>query len=152
VQENIARRAGEIAKAERIVSEEVDRFAGWYRSLEAVPTLVALRRRFEAIRQAELDRLDFKLSALGPDARTRVEEVTRLLVEKLLLTPTEQLKALRDAETVGQYSETLSRLFDLDSARTGEEGRPHSEQDRPRASANDGRVEPFARRKTRAPH
>jgi len=29
------------------------------------------------------------------------------------LTPTEQLKSLSDADTVGAYSEALTRLFDL---------------------------------------
>ena len=51
------------------------------------------------------ERLEFKLSALPPEARARVDEITRLIVEKLLLTPTEQLKALGDADTVGAYSE-----------------------------------------------
>jgi glutamyl-tRNA reductase len=149
VQENMALRAGEIAEAERIVGEEVDRFGAWFRSLDAIPTVVALRRRFESIRQAELDRLDFKLSALGPDGRARVDEVTRLLVEKLLLTPTEQLKALRDAATVGQYAEALGRLFNLSQAGTGSAGEPATEDDR--AATPEGRVEPFARRKNRGP-
>ena len=74
---------------------------------------MALRERFEAIRRAELERLHFKLSTLPPEARARVDEITHLIVEKLLLTPTEQLKSLNDADTVGAYSEALTRLFDL---------------------------------------
>lgn len=151
VQENISRRTGAIADAERIVAEEVDRFGSWFRSRDAIPTVVALRQRFETIRQTELDRLDFKLSALGPDARARVDEVTRLIVEKLLLTPTEQLKALRDAETVGQYSEALARLFDLGLAQAdAPTDQAPAGADRPTRA--EGRVEPFARRKNRAPH
>ena len=82
----------------------------------AVPTLVALRRRFEAIRQAELTRFEPKLSALSPASRKRVDEVTRLIVEKLLHTPTEQLKALSDRDTVAIYSDALSQLFSLTEA------------------------------------
>ncbi len=66
---------------------------GWLRSRAAVPTVVALRTRFERVRQAELERLAPRLAGLGPEARARVDEITRLMVEKLLLTPTEQLKA-----------------------------------------------------------
>src|SRR5581483_2503502 len=62
VRENLARRANEVAHAEAIVAEELDRFAGWFRSRGAVPTIVALRQRFETIRRAELERLDFKLA------------------------------------------------------------------------------------------
>ena len=63
-------------------------------SREMVPTVVALRQRFETIRRAELERLEPKLSGLPPEARSRVDEITRLIVEKLLLTPTEQLKSV----------------------------------------------------------
>jgi glutamyl-tRNA reductase len=129
VRENLARRANEISRAEAIVADEVDRFGAWLRSRGAIPTVVALRQRFEAIRRAELDRLDFKLSTLPPDARARVDEITHLIVEKLLLTPTEQLKALSDADTVGAYSEALTRLFGL------------GEEDADRARAR--KVEPF---------
>jgi glutamyl-tRNA reductase len=150
VEENLSRRTGEIARAERIVTEEVERFGAWFRSRDAIPTVVALRQRFEAIRQAELDRLDFKLSALGPDARARVDEVTRLIVEKLLLTPTEQLKALQDAETVGQYSEALARLFNLGPA-DAEAATDQSRGASDHVARPEGRVEPFARRKNRGP-
>ena len=43
----------------------------------------------------------------------RIDEVTRLIVEKLLLEPTEQLKALPDEETQAAYTEAVSRLFRL---------------------------------------
>jgi len=117
VHENLTRRSREIAHAETIVAEELLKFATWQRSRGAVPTVVALRQRFDAIRRAELQRLDGKLAGLSPDARARVDEVTRLIVEKLLLEPTEQLKALPDEETQVAYTEAVNRLFRL---RTGE--------------------------------
>ena len=117
VRENLARRASEVSRAEAIVSEEVDKFGAWFRSRGVIPTVIALRERFEMIRRAELERLDFKLSTLPPEARARVDEITHLIIEKLLLTPTEQLKSLTDAETVGTYAEALTRLFALDDER-----------------------------------
>jgi glutamyl-tRNA reductase len=112
VNENLARRAAELQRAEAIVDEEVDKFMAWLRSRSAVPTVVALRQRFESIRQAELKRLEPKLASLPPEARSRVDEITRLIVEKLLLTPTEQLKA-SDEQMVAMYSDALGRLFSL---------------------------------------
>jgi glutamyl-tRNA reductase len=112
VRENLARRGHEMSHAETIVGEEVEKFAAWLRSRGAIPTVVALRQRFEMIRRAEVERL-LKLSAFPPDARARVDEITRLIVEKLLLTPTEQLKSAGDSETVGAYSEALTKLFGL---------------------------------------
>jgi glutamyl-tRNA reductase len=117
VQENLARRGAEIARAEAIVDEELSRFTAWQRSRRAIPTVVALRQRFEDIRLAELRRLDSRLSGLPPETRARIDEVTRLIVEKLLLEPTEQLKALPDEETQVAYTEAVNRLFRL---RTGE--------------------------------
>jgi glutamyl-tRNA reductase len=113
VEENLAKRAGELAHADRIVSEELDRFAAWMHSRRVVPTVVALRQRFDAIRQAELRRLEPRLAALPPDARARVDEITHLIVEKLLLAPTEQLKAASDDDTLVSYTDAVTRLFEL---------------------------------------
>ena len=141
VHENLARRGAEIARAEAIVAEEVSRFTVWQRSRRAIPTVVALRQRFDDIRRAELQRLESRLSALPPDARARLDEVTRLIVEKLLLEPTEQLKALPDEETQAAYTEAVSRLFRLgdgESAGASSPGdieasaRPLDPGDRPR--------------------
>jgi glutamyl-tRNA reductase len=133
VRENLGRRASEVARAEAIVREEVERFGAWLRSRDAIPTVVALRQRFEAVRRSELERLDFKLSTLPPEARARVDEITRLIVEKLLVTPTEQLKGLSDAEVLTVYSEALTRLFNL------------GQQTQPATETVERRVEPFVR-------
>jgi glutamyl-tRNA reductase len=121
VKENLVRRGGELAHAEAIVEAEVGKFTSWMQSREIIPTVIALRQRFEAIRQSELVRLEGKMSGLPPEARARVDEITHLIVEKLLLTPTEQLKAVSDETTVVAYSDALNRLFSLapaeDSAR-----------------------------------
>jgi len=118
VHENLARRAVELERAEGIVREEVAQYEQWLRSRGAVPTVVALRRRFEDIRRAELERLEGKLSGLPPEAKDRVDEITHLIVEKLLLTPTEQLKAAHDEKAVVAYSDVLNRLFGLGAADT----------------------------------
>ncbi len=142
VRENLARRTNEAATAEAIVAEEVGKFGAWLRSRGAIPTVIALRHRFDAIRRSELQRLDFKLASLPPEARARVDEVTRLIVEKLLLSPTEQLKALNDADAIGTYTEAMTRLFNLQATQDGE-----STTDGPTESDHQdrlgGRVEPF---------
>jgi len=134
VRENLAKRANEVERAEKIVDEELEKFAAWLRSRGVIPTVVALRQSFESIRRAELDRLEFKLSGLPPEARdearARLDEITHLLVEKLLLTPTEQLKSLADPETATLYAEAVTRVFGLDDA----------------DQKTDSRVEPFRKR------
>ncbi|HZR27028.1 MAG TPA: glutamyl-tRNA reductase [Vicinamibacterales bacterium] len=140
VRENLARRASEVTRAEAIVEEEIGKFAAWFRSRGAIPTLVALRQRFDAIRRAELERLDFKLSTLPPEARERVDEITHLIVEKLLLKPTEQLKS-GDTENVNSYAEALTRLFAL----------AEDEAAKAAAPGDSTNVEPFQRDRRRQP-
>ena len=120
VEENLARRRQSVEKAERLVNDEVTAWHGWLRSRAAIPTVVALRSRFERVRQAELERLAPKITGLGPEARARVDEVTRLMIEKLLLTPTEQLKSIDDRETMDACSTALRRLFALDEDGEGD--------------------------------
>jgi glutamyl-tRNA reductase len=149
VRENLTRRASEVSRAEAIVIEEVDKFGAWLRSRGAIPTVVALRQRFETIRRTELERLEFKLSTLTPEARARVDEITHLIVEKLLLTPTENLKAVGDTDTVGVYSEALTRLFGLADDPPGSTHTATGSETGP--SAGPGKVEPFNRNKSRTP-
>src|SRR5204862_4209066 len=141
--------ASEVAHAETIVTEEVAKFGTWRRSRGAIPTVVALRQRFDAVRRSEVDRL---AATLPVEVREKVEDITRLVVEKLLLTPTEQLKSLSDAETVAAYSEALARLFGLTTpqASTSESAadKPNEESDslqRRSTDRRDRRVEPFVR-------
>ena len=109
VRENLEKRGAEVGRAEQIVDDEVQKFVDVAtRRGAAVPTVVALRQRFETIRQSELERLEPKLAGLPPEARARVDEITRLIVEKLLLHPTEQLKNAGDAELVSRSTRTRS--------------------------------------------
>ena len=115
VKENLARRTAELERADAIIATETAKFASWLQSREIIPTVVALRERFESIRRAELQRLRPKLNGLPPDAQAQVDHVTRLIVEKLLLSPTEQLKSLGDNSLAATYSDALNRLFSLPS-------------------------------------
>ena len=125
VQENLARRAAEVSRAEGIVVDEVRKFETWLAARGVIPTVVALRQHFDTIRRRELQRLQPKLAGLSPEACSRVDEITRLLVEKLLITPTEQLKSTPDPERVRIYADVLTRLFALDAEEParGEPGR-----------------------------
>lgn len=135
VRENLARRQTQVDRAELMVREEVDGFMRWLRSRGAVPTVVALRRHFERTRRQELERLAPRLAALPRSAQARVDEVTRLLVEKLLSAPTERLKAAPDEEAVAADADTLGRLFGLDEHDGGDPRRRGPRRREPAAAA-----------------
>ncbi|MFN8544009.1 MAG: glutamyl-tRNA reductase [Candidatus Binatia bacterium] len=113
VEDNRGARAGEAAKAERIVESEVDAFWRWYGGLDVVPTIVALREHLETIRQGELARHLSLLGAFDPSQRAVVERVTQAIVNKILHGPISTLKRQRTGQGDTLYLEAVRRLFRL---------------------------------------
>lgn len=113
VTEGLSHRRREATRAEAIVSEEVDAFLRAVRARDVVPTLVALRRRFEQVRRAELDRAAPLLASLSPEQRAAVDRLTEGLVAKLLHAPSATLKQLAEDAAGPLYAETLAALFEL---------------------------------------
>ncbi|MCX8071527.1 MAG: glutamyl-tRNA reductase [Candidatus Binatia bacterium] len=112
-EQNREQRAEEAERAQWIVDAEVDAFMRWLQSLQVVPTIVALRHRFEALRQQELER--FLVSHPGLDPRLRQEMIvfSQSLVAKLLHAPLTQLKRAASKEE-RLYLAAARKLFQLD--------------------------------------
>ena len=93
---HLADRSRESAAAETIVTREVELYLQRLQSRDAVPAIVALQQSAEAVRQAELERINSRLAATGaaltPAQQSAVESLTRSLTAKLLHP---QLTALR---------------------------------------------------------
>lgn len=96
-----ASRAAAAKAAWRIVDEEVATFLRGRAERAAVPTLVALRHRFEALRE----------QVLAQAARADAAEATRLLVNRLLHDPSEALRALAAEEGEGNERALAERLL-----------------------------------------
>jgi glutamyl-tRNA reductase len=97
------------AAAEAAVAGGVAEYMGWLRGRGSVPTLVALRDRGEARRQARVERLLRRLPDLDERARELVEAMSRQLVTDLLHEPISALRSDPD----GSQGEAARRLFDL---------------------------------------
>ncbi len=108
---NLTVRAKEAADAERIVTEEVDRFQQRLQLLDAVPAIVQLQQTAEQIRLAELERARAKLGTLTPEQQAAVDAVTRSMVNKLLHGP---IAGMRDAANTGDTGalSAIRRLFE----------------------------------------
>jgi len=114
-----AQRRGEIPAAERIVSEEVDRFWGWYDGLGVVPVIRAFRDRLDDLRRAELERALRRLGHLSPEDRAQVDQFSQALLNKFLHEPTVVLKrAARVGHGYGLL-EALKKLFGLETGAGG---------------------------------
>jgi glutamyl-tRNA reductase len=114
--ENLQERANEATRAEGIVHEEVQSFVRWVSSLEQVPTITALRRRFEDIRQREIQKsLGGGLKDLSEQQRAALEDMTTAMINKMLHGPISQLKSSpEDDEELTLYVAALKKMFDLE--------------------------------------
>ncbi len=92
VDANILERRKEAERAEAIVVEEVEKFLKWQSSLDAVPTIVALRNKAEEIKQTELERLFNRLPGLDERERNIIMTSVNAIVNRLIHPPTAALK------------------------------------------------------------
>ena len=106
-------RGREAEKAEAIVEEEVETFGRWLAGLDAVPTIVALRQKIEAIRKSELERTLATLHELTPRERDSLEAMTSAIVNKILHSPITHLKQ-HDRRRETFYLAAARQLFDIE--------------------------------------
>lgn len=113
VENNLEQRRGEAQKAEEIVAGEIGQFAAWLASLEVVPTIVALRDRFDEVRRTELAKSLASWKDLAPEEQRRLESLTTAIINKLLHAPINVLKMPGQGNRTDLYLDALRSLFNL---------------------------------------
>lgn len=111
--DNIQDREKEAQKAEAIVQGEVAKFVNWYKSLEVTPTIIALRKRFEEIRNRELEKTLSLHPNLSPQERQSLEALTSAIINKILHAPVTRLKQTDEETMADLYLDALRTLFEL---------------------------------------
>jgi len=106
-------RAQEVSAVEAIIEGEMARFADVRSARELAPLITALHGHGEAVRLAELDRHRAGLAGLDPAQRKLVDAVTRGLVNKLLHSPTVQVKETAGTLNGDRLADSLRELFEL---------------------------------------
>ena len=129
VQANLKERHKEAEKAELIITDEVAQFETWLGALEVKPTIVALRRHFEGIRQVEIDKTLSNLSALDKKERKAIEAMTSAIVNKLLHQPTHILKQASGNGHGDMYLDAIRTLFDLPAPKENNSESDDSDQE-----------------------
>lgn len=99
------------AEAEKIIDVQVTDFMRWIQSLDAVPTIRALRQRADMLRDEELARARERI-AHGEDPHAVMERLARDLANKLTHAPSAALKQA-DADGNAELARVVRRLFDL---------------------------------------
>ena len=96
--------------AEEVVVLAAEEFLEWRRSLEVLPTVVALRDKAERIRESEFQKTVKKLNGkLSNEDLASLEAMTKAILKKFLHDPTVFLKEQR----TGGHLELAKELFQL---------------------------------------
>jgi len=119
---NRADRLREAGRAEHIITAEALKFESWLRTLEVVPTIVALREKAEQIRQGELKKTFGHLDPFPEDLAKSLQVVTQSIVNKVLHDPILFLKRTSSKARKEFYLDTARRMFNLDADQSEAQG------------------------------
>jgi glutamyl-tRNA reductase len=118
IMRNRSVRRAEARRADAIIEEEIQRFARWLGTLDAVPTIAALRRRADEVVEHVLRENAGRWERLSPRDRARVEAVARSVASRLLHEPTVRLKR-NEGDRAHARLEVLRELFALEEPAAG---------------------------------
>ena len=127
VEANLKERAKEAKEAEAIINEELGNFHRWVKSLDVVPTIVALKKKFEEIRKGEMEKALSGMNNLQEKDKETIDAMTKAIINKVVHDPVTHLKKEADKVEGDFYIEAARKLFDLDAeadkeAKKAEEG------------------------------
>jgi glutamyl-tRNA reductase len=113
VESGAERRRAELPKVDSIVSEEVDEFCAWERSLAVGPAISELRDWAERIRSEEVSKLT-RSAGLSDEERDDLDRVTRGIVNKLLHRPMTHIRELVRGPDGQVFLEAFQEIFGED--------------------------------------
>lgn len=113
VDANLAERRRAATVAEEIIGEEVKSFTEALGSRFVVPTIVALKKRGDEVKERELRRALNRLGDLGERETRIITSMANSIVNQLLHDPIIRLKQLALQPDGYRYAGVLQELFDL---------------------------------------
>ncbi len=119
--ESRGEREREALRAEPLVEVEVDSFMRWLEGLELVPAIKDIRFSIEQLRADEIERNREWLASLAPGERTRIELMTRSLVNKLFHRVLSGLRDSQNPASEGAYTAAIARRLLCSSIQPGNE-------------------------------
>ncbi|MDU4961725.1 MAG: glutamyl-tRNA reductase [Sporomusaceae bacterium] len=119
VESNLHSRELEAKLAEDIIEAELNDLLERFRYLSFRPTLVQLADKAEAMRRRELKRAMVKLPDITPEQKKVVENMSRMLIRKLLRDPVVRIHEAAAAGGEQPYLDALADLFKLNEISEG---------------------------------
>ena len=114
VNDNIKRRGHEAKIAAKIIEEEVGDLEERFQYLSFRPVMVRLTDKADRIRCREVRRAMNKFEDITPEQRRVVENMSKMIVRKLLREPMTKLNSSAGTSQEEFYIEAMKKLFKLD--------------------------------------
>lgn len=114
VESNIRTRELEAQGADRLIEEEITELLAKFRYLSFRPTLARLTDKAERTRQRELKRALAKLPQISPEERKVLENMSKMLVRKLLRDPIVRINEAAGTDKEEYYLDAIRKLFKVD--------------------------------------
>ena len=103
------KREEEVPLVKKIIEQELSDYQLWMNEQRVVPTIKALTRKFESIREEEFDFFKNKISA---NDQEKIDNLTRRIVNKIAAYSIEHLRDHHESEDVAQM---VTDMFKLES-------------------------------------
>ena len=114
VDEHKAEREREAHEAKKIIDEEVESVLDKFQYLSFQPLMARLSGRADKIRRRELRRALGKLGSIDEEDEKIIENMSRMIVRKLLRFPMMEINASAGTEREQFYIDAMNKLFKLD--------------------------------------
>ena len=111
---NMKEREKEAENAMNLIRHEVAKFNIWIESLDAVPTIIEIRKKAEVIRKEEIKKTLKKIPHLSENDRQIIEQMSGSMINKILHKPTVKLKQKIQSQEGHVYLKAIRHLFHLD--------------------------------------
>jgi glutamyl-tRNA reductase len=111
---SLTHRQAQVPMVRSILAEEQAAFQEYLASLDVVPLICELRKQADEIRRVEIDKAIRRIPNLTPDLERHIDALTESIVNKILHSPTIQLRAKANGPHAGDYANLTRDLFGLE--------------------------------------
>ncbi len=113
--ENLRIRQEHARRAEEIALQGERDFQKWLDGLSVVPAIISLKKRFEEIKSAEVERAFRRIGDISEREKNIIESMASGIIGKILHSPLTNLKKESSSSVGALYVDAIKRLFQLDT-------------------------------------
>jgi glutamyl-tRNA reductase len=115
VESNLEHRRQEAAKIEAMISEEIDLFEQWYKTLGVVPLIRALQTKAASIHEETMNSLTNKLPDLDEHELKVIRKLTKSIVNQMMQDPIIRIKEMAGEKRSDEAMDMFVKLFALEN-------------------------------------